>query len=67
MNKPNKQKAKRLPYRRRTTMEILDCSLQMVKRLETEGKLTKVRLGTRDVHHPAEEVEALAEGGRDDG
>lgn len=49
-------------YRRRTSMEILDCSLSMIKRLENAGKLQKVRLGARDVYHPADQVERLASG-----
>ena len=44
-------------------MEVLDCSLNMVKRLEAGGKLRKIRLGTRDVFHDANQVEALASGG----
>jgi predicted DNA-binding transcriptional regulator AlpA len=47
-------------YRRRTSMELLDCSLSMLKRLENEGTLKKVRLGSRDVFHLADEVDALA-------
>ena len=40
-------------------MEILDCSLAMVKRLENSGKLKKLRLGDRNVYHIANEVDAL--------
>ena len=62
MAKHHKQKAsrRRRLFRRKTTMEVLDCSLNMVKRLEQAGKLRKIRLGTRDVFHDAEQVESLA-------
>lgn len=60
--KAKKPKPPRRLYRRATTAEILDCSLNMVKQLERVGTLTKVRLGTRDVFHPAHEVDALAGG-----
>ncbi|MFO1099292.1 MAG: hypothetical protein U1E81_13740 [Xanthobacteraceae bacterium] len=46
-------------YKRRTTMEILNTSLSMVKRLENCGKLRKVRLGERDVYHVADDVDTL--------
>lgn len=61
-----KSRAGRRLYRRRTTMEILDCPLSMVKRLENAGKLRKIRLGARDVYHDANEVDALAAGDRND-
>jgi hypothetical protein len=57
----HKPRGRRL-YRRRTTMELLDCSLAMVKRLENSGRLRKIRLGTRDIYHDADEVDALAAG-----
>ncbi len=44
-------------------MQILDCSLNMIKKLENARKLRKIRLGGRDVYHLVEEVEALAQGG----
>jgi hypothetical protein len=53
--------ARRL-YRRRTAAEILDTSINMLKKLERKGKLTAVRLGGRDVFYRAEEVDALARG-----
>jgi predicted site-specific integrase-resolvase len=49
-------------YRRSTAAQILDTSVKMLRRLEEAGKLTVVRLGNRDVHYPAHEVEALAQG-----
>ena len=49
-------------FKRATTMLVLDCSLSMVKRLENSGRLKKIRLGGRDVYHPAEQVEKLAAG-----
>ena len=65
MNKHHKHKdaRRRRLYRRKTTMEVLDCSLNMVKRLEADGRLRKIRLGTRDIFHDAEQVESLASGG----
>ena len=62
MNTNHKHKGERRLYRRRTTMEVLDCSLNMVKRLEAAGKLRKIKLGTRDIFHDADEVEVLAQG-----
>jgi hypothetical protein len=53
--------AKRL-YRRKTAAEILDCDIQLLKRLEKEGKLHAIRLGRRDVFYTADEIEALARG-----
>lgn len=53
---------RRLLYRRRDTCRVLSCSLNMVKKLEDSGRLRKIRLGKRDIHHDAEEVEALARG-----
>jgi hypothetical protein len=63
-----KEKQAKLPprrlYRRKTTMEILDCSLNRIKALENSGILTKIRLGRRDIHHLSSEVDALAAGQR---
>ncbi|MGA8155953.1 MAG: hypothetical protein WB822_07015 [Rhodoplanes sp.] len=52
--------ARRL-YRRATATAVLDTSINMMKRLEKEGKLTPVRLGSRDVFHLVDQVAALAE------
>jgi predicted site-specific integrase-resolvase len=46
--------------RRRTAAEELGTSISMMKRLERDGKLTPIRLRTRDVFYPAEQVAALA-------
>jgi hypothetical protein len=46
--------ARRL-YRRRTAAEILNTSISMMKKLEKEGRLKPVRLGSRR----AEQIEAL--------
>ncbi|MFZ1885542.1 MAG: hypothetical protein WAU53_18580 [Rhodoplanes sp.] len=52
--------ARRL-YRRATAAAVLDTSINMMKRLEKEGKLTPVRLGSRDVFYLVDQVAALAE------
>ena len=49
-------------YRRATAAAVLDTSINMLKRLEADGKLTVIRLGGRDVFYPATQVEALASG-----
>ena len=61
--KKEKPVARRRLYKRRTTMEVLDCSLSAIKKLENAGKLEKLRLLNRDVFHRAEQVDALAAGG----
>jgi hypothetical protein len=55
-------KAARKLYRRATAAAMLDTSVTMMKKLEAAGKLTPVRLGSRDVFYKAEQVEALAAG-----
>jgi hypothetical protein len=55
-------KPKRLLVRRRTAVEMLDSSVSKLKLLEKQGRLTPIRLGSRDVHYAMTEIEALAEG-----
>ena len=52
-------------YSRKTTAAVLDVSVDTVKELERQGRLSQIRLtGPRgDVHHPAAQVEALAKKG----
>ena len=56
------RKPPRRLYRRATAAEILDSSVSMLKRLEREGRLTPIRIGSRDVHYSADEVHRLADG-----
>lgn len=49
-------------YRRATAAALLDTSINMLKRLEKQGKLTPLRLGGRDIFYRADEVDALAAG-----
>jgi hypothetical protein len=49
-------------YKRSTAMAILDCSVKLLRELEKQGKLQRVRLGQRDVRYTCEQVEALAKG-----
>ena len=52
-------------YRRATAAAMLDTSITMTKKLERAGKLTVIRLGTRDVFYPAEEIDELSMVGRE--
>jgi hypothetical protein len=61
-----KPKVARKLYRRATAAAMLDSSVTMMKRLEGEGRLTPVRLGSRDVFYNAEQIEALAQGGSEE-
>ena len=56
--------ARPLLYPRELTAAVLHCSISTVIRLEKEGRLRTVRLRgeTGQVHHPVEDVEALASG-----
>jgi hypothetical protein len=55
-----KEKPRQLLVKRRRAIELLDTSLNGVKKLEKLGKLTPVRLGSRDVCYRLEQFEALA-------
>ena len=50
--------------RRRTAAEELDVSISMLKRLERDGRLTPIRLGSsgRDVFYSVSDIEALVDG-----
>jgi hypothetical protein len=58
----NKEMPARKLLRRKTAATVLDCDIQLLKRLEKEGKLTPIRLGKRYVSYGVGEVEALAQG-----
>jgi hypothetical protein len=49
-------------YRRATAAALLDTSVNMMKKLEREGRLKPIRLGARDVFYAAEQVDALVKG-----
>ena len=54
----------KLLYKRRTTADVLDESIDSIKRLEKLGLLDKVRFTPNgDVHHLVEQVHALASKG----
>lgn len=59
-----KERKRRRLQSRRATMAQLDKSLNFVKRLENSGRLTKFRIGARDVSHDCDEVELIARGER---
>lgn len=52
----------RLLIRRARAARVLDISINMLKRLEKSGRLTPVRIGSRDIFYAVREVEALAAG-----
>jgi len=62
MSKEVKVRQPRRLVRRATAALLLDCSTNMLKKLEREGRLTVVRLGGRDVFYPSEQIDALARG-----
>jgi hypothetical protein len=51
-------------YRRATAAHLLNCSISLLKRLEKDGRLTPIRLGSRDVFYAVAQVHRLA-GGED--
>ena len=55
-------KAPRKLYRRATAAAALDTSISMLKRMERAGKLTPIKIGSRDVFYAAHQVDALARG-----
>jgi hypothetical protein len=60
--KPKTTTVPRKFYRRATAAEVLDCDIQMLKRLEKQGRLHPIRLNQLHVFYAAEEIEALARG-----
>jgi hypothetical protein len=50
-------------YRRATAAALLDTSVNMMKKLEREGRLKPIRLGQRDVFYDSQQIDDLVRGG----
>ena len=49
-------------YRRATAAALLDTSVNMMKKLEREGRLKPIRLGQRDVFYDSQQIDDLVRG-----
>ena len=49
-------------YRRATAAALLDTSVNMMKKLEREGRLKPIRLGQRDVFYDSQRIDVLVRG-----
>jgi hypothetical protein len=49
-------------YRRATAATLLDTSVNMMKKLEREGRLKPIRLGQRDVFYDSQQIDDLVRG-----
>jgi hypothetical protein len=51
-------------YRRSTVARMLDCDIQLLRRIEADGRLTPVRLRSMHVFYDAGEVDRLVKGAK---